>query len=404
MASPRICIFTETYFPVVGGGEVQARRLAEGLVANGFSVTVLTRRTDASLLKKEHVGPVWVYRLPPTGRQHLKKWGLILSSLPALIRLRHHYDLIFVSGFRVIGIPAMIISQLLGKLCILKADSLGEMSGEFFAAGLAKLGWRPSSFFFRIFISIRNRILRRSDRFVAVSTAVSQELLSYAVNPKMIKILPNSVDISTFCPVDEAQKLALREKLAIPMENKVAIYTGRLVTYKGLPLLLDVWQKIRFKHHSVSLLLVGAGGIDVQNCEDQLKRFVEKSGLKESVRFTGEVQNVHEYLQASDIFVFPTNNEAFGISLIEAMACGLPIISTSVGGVKDIVQHMQNGIVIAPESFQPLYDALDRLISDPSAAVNLGQTALKDARQKYSTQTVTQQFIELFNHAAGTSS
>jgi glycosyltransferase involved in cell wall biosynthesis len=403
MDSARICIFTETYYPVVGGGEIQARQLAEGLVASGLSVTVLTRRSSAALKKKEQVGPVMVHRLPPVGSQHLKKWGLVLTGLPALIRLRRQYDLIFVSGFRVIGIPAMIASQLLGKICILKADSLGEMSGEFFTEGLARFGWRTTSSLFRAFVALRNRILRGSDCFVAVSSAVAQELLSQSVNPDRIKILPNSVDIDTFCPVGGKQKFALREKLDIPPDSRVAVYTGRLVAYKGLPLLLEVWQKIRLKHGSALLLLVGSGGLDVHNCEDQLKRFVIKNGLHNSVRFTGDVQNVHEYLQASDLFVFPTNNEAFGISLIEAMACGLPVISTSVGGVKDIVQHLQNGIVIAPESFQQLYDALDRLISEPSAAVNLGQAAMKDAGQKYSAHTVTKKFIELFNHAAGIS-
>ena len=132
----KICIFTETYYPVVGGGETQARLLAEGLITNGHSVIVLTRRSDAALRKHEDYGDVSVYRLAPVGSGQLKKWGLLLSSLPALIRLRDQYDLIFVSGYRIIGLTAVLVGKLFRKPVVLKADSQGEMSGEFFESGL----------------------------------------------------------------------------------------------------------------------------------------------------------------------------------------------------------------------------------------------------------------------------
>jgi hypothetical protein len=86
------------------------------------------------------------------------------------------YDLIFVSGFRVVGVTAVLLAKLLGKKVILKADSLGEMSGDFFTGGLARFGLRPGSLLFRAFLGLRNRILRRADRFVAISSVVADEL------------------------------------------------------------------------------------------------------------------------------------------------------------------------------------------------------------------------------------
>ena len=134
----KICIFTETYYPVVGGGETQARLLAEGLVANGHSAILLTRRSDPALKKVERYGAIAVYRLPPAGSGQLKKWGLLFTSLPKLVQLHRHYDLIFVSGFRIVGMAAVLVSKLFGKACVLKADSQGEMSGEFFVLALEK--------------------------------------------------------------------------------------------------------------------------------------------------------------------------------------------------------------------------------------------------------------------------
>src|SRR5688500_3776638 len=171
----KICIFTETYYPVVGGGETQARLLAEGLITDGHSVIVLTRRSDAALKHHENYGNVNVYRLAPVGSGQLKKWGLLLSSLPALVRLRDQYDLIFVSGYRIIGLTAILVVKLFRKPVILKADSQGEMTGEFFESGLRKFRISRSSLPFRLFLGFRNAILKKADAFSAISPEIASE-------------------------------------------------------------------------------------------------------------------------------------------------------------------------------------------------------------------------------------
>lgn len=397
---PAVCILTETFYPEIGGGETQARSLAEGLKEQGWDVLILTRRSDADLPRHEVMGGVPVHRIGPSGPAHWKKWGLLLSSGPALWRLRQEYDLIFVSGFRVVGLMAVLLAKLLGKQVILKADSLGEMSGEFFSAGLARLRLSPSCLPFRAFLAVRNRILRTADGFVAISSEVATELVGADVDGSSVLRIPNSVDTTRFRPVADDEKQHIRTKLGIQQEKTVVIFTGRLVSYKGLPLLLRVWREIVRRHKDVELLLVGSGGLDIHNCEAELRTFVVDNGLEESVRFTGSVDNVEEYLQAADIFVFPTENEAFGISLIEAMACGLPVISTSVGGVTDILEHRKNGLAVYPGEFEQLSGALDRLIANPVLSTTLGQTAWQMSRDRYSAVTVTRRYVELFRGLA----
>lgn len=120
--------------------------------------------------------------------------------------------------------------------------------------------------------------------------------------------------------------------------------------------------------------------------------------MEESVFLTGEVQNVQEYLQSSDVFVFPTEIEAFGISLIEAMSCGLPVISTNVGGIKDILNNGINGLVVSPGDSQQLYDALNKLIVDRALFATLGQAARKTVQERYSLDTVNRGYMALFNN------
>jgi glycosyltransferase involved in cell wall biosynthesis len=397
MTAPKVCIFTETYYPVVGGGETQAQLLAEGLIASGFSVIVLTRRSDVSLSKVERFGEITVYRLAPVGSGQLKKWGLVLSSLPALIKLRPQYDLIFVSGYRIVGITAVLLAKLLGKKVVLKADSQGEMSGDFFRNGLARIKLTPDRLPFKLFLVLRNLILKQADAFTAISPEIAAEMIANRVNPKNIYLIPNSVDTRRFCPVETQRKEELRRQLGLPLTHTIAIYTGRLVSYKGLPLLLEVWQKIYCKHREVTLLLLGTGGLDIHNCEAELKTYVREHDLQGTVCFTGAVKNVPDYLQAADLFVFPTEDDALPSSLIEAMACRLPVITTPVGAIKSIVSNNHNGFCIEPGNHQQLYNALEMVMTDKELASKVGQSGWHTVREHYSAGIVTKKYAELFS-------
>jgi glycosyltransferase involved in cell wall biosynthesis len=321
---------------------------------------------------------------------------MVLTCLPVLFRARRQYDIIFVAGFRALGISAVLMSKILRKVCILKADSNGEMSGDFFTDGLKKLHLDRASPLVKGFLWMRNALLCKADGFVSLSSDITAELITHGVNPKAVYHIPNGIDTSRFHPVSAAEKSGLRDRLGLPQEKTIVVFTGRLVATKGLPLLLRVWQAIQRQYKEAILLLVGAGGTDIHNCEAELKTYVRSHGLQASVYFTGAVPNVHEYLQASDLFVFPSENEAFGISLIEAMACGLAVITSSVGGLKDIVRHGPQKLVVEAGDFQQLYDAINTALSDSARATALSSIGLRNVRKHYSRDAVTQKYTKLF--------
>jgi len=172
------------------------------------------------------------------------------------------------------------------------------------------------------------------------------------------------------------------------------------VSYKGLPLLLRVAEEILRRHENVGFVLVGSGGIDIHNCETVLKDYVRVNGLEAGVYFAGEVLNVHEYLQASDVFILPTEKDAFPLALIEAMSCGLPVISTPVGGIQEIIADRQNGLLVEPGNFQQLHDAIQTLLGDAALATSLGKAAAESVRERYSEATVVARYMELFRRVA----
>lgn len=390
----------ESYYPVVGGMETQARNMSGSFRQSGLEVLILTRRIRKELAAREEIDGTPVHRVGPGGESSRRRWYLVFTSIPALIRLRREYDIILVPGFRALGISAVIASTLLGKKCVLKAESSGEMSGEFFTGGLDRMKLKKGSFAVRCFLGLRNAILRRADAFASLSREQTSEFTGCGVSLDKITVIPQSVRTDVCFPVTAEQKLALRRKLGLPENELVVIYTGRLVSYKGLPLLLDAWPEILKQYPGAFLVACGAGGVDVFNCEEQVKQFVADRGLGGSVRLTGAVSNVDEFLKAADLYALPTQNEAFPLALLEAMACGLASVSTPVGGIPDIIGPEENGLMVAPGSELELRQAVLRLMSDPALRARLGEAALRTARDNYARETVTARYIELFNRLA----
>ena len=390
-----VCLLTETFHPVTGGGETQARVLASGLAALGAAVQVITRRSDKMSPRRDCLGPVLLWRVSPTGAGQLKKWGLVITALIMLLRLRRSYDAIVVCGFRILGIPAVIAAGLLKKPCLLKADNLGELSGEFLRGGLKRFGLQPSGLLFRSMLKLRHRLLRRATGFVAISAAVEKELVECGIGEEKISRIPNSVDTDRFCPVDGPTRTKLRQKLGIPLTGHIAIYTGRLERTKGLPVLLSAWKNIASRHRDARLLLVGAGGLGLHNCETELREFVAQNSLDQSVTFVGSVQNVHEYLQASDLFVFPSEREAFGISVIEALACSLPVITTTAGGLSDIVTAGQTAIVFPVGDVEALETAIERVLREEARVREIAAAGRELVIQKYSQSRILEQYARL---------
>ena len=393
---PRVCLLTETYYPLTGGGESQTRVLAASLRNRNFQVLIITRRCSDSWKEIDLVDGVSVYRIPPVGTGRFTRWFMLFWSLLALAKTRSQYDVVYVSGFKALGLSAVLAAKLLRKRCILKADSNGEMSGEFFAAGLKKFGLTPTSIIVRILLSGRNKILRGANYFVAITTGIAEELKSEGVDPSSIALISNGIDTDRFSRITAFEKQILRQTLVIPKKRIIITYAGRLVSYKGLPLLLRVAEVIQSEFDHVGFVLIGSGGFDMHNCEDELKKFVKAKGLEESIYFAGEVDNVHEYLQASDIFVLPSEEDAFPLALVEAMACGLPVISTPVGGIKEIITDRQNGLLVQARDFQQLYQVISGLIRDPTLSASLGTAAVQTVQERYSAGIIIQKYCELF--------
>ncbi|MER3445424.1 MAG: hypothetical protein C4291_00695 [Candidatus Dadabacteria bacterium] len=393
---PRVCLLTEVFYPVVGGSITHAQMLSEKLIENGVDLFVLTRRVTSDLKEYEMIGKIPVYRVKPSG---FKRFGKYLMTIPAfwnLLKKRNEYNVIYVCGIRILGLVAVLISVLLGKKCVLRLEISGEMSGDYIRHEISeerKLFLK----FIEVVLVLRNGVLKKSDSFISISRAIENELLWCCVDPSKIKYIPNGIDTARFSPVDGNKKSMLREKLNIPTKKLIFLYTGRLTKIKGLELLLRVWKRLVQEEKEIHLILVGPGENQFLSCEYELKQFVNKYKLEDSVTFTGSVENVFEYLQCSDYFVIPSESEGLPISLLEAMSCGLPCIATSVGGIPDLIENGENGKLVKVGDEEGIYNAIVELIRNREIARIRGEKGRKTVVERFSIDSIVNEHIRLFS-------
>jgi glycosyltransferase involved in cell wall biosynthesis len=233
--------------------------------------------------------------------------------------------------------------------------------------------------------SLRNILLRQADAFLSISRVISEELRQAGVEQNKIIHFGAAVDIERFSTILGPEKSELRQRLELP-QKYLFIYSGRLAKGKGLSHLAEAWRKLYAKNSDIALLLVGSAQGHKLDYEAELRDFFIQHQLENSVHFIGEVGNIEEYLQAADCFVFPTENEALGNSLMEACSVGLAVVASNVGGVPDVVDDGVNGILVEPGDASALYNAMHAMESDRVRANELGNAASQKIRTHFSVE------------------
>jgi glycosyltransferase involved in cell wall biosynthesis len=230
---------------------------------------------------------------------------------------------------------------------------------------------------------------------VAISEAISREAVSAGFPAGKVHRIPHGIDMSEYAPVSAGQKAAQRGVLGLPTDKTLVTYTGRLIEGKGLETLFAAMEALA-DVPELHLVLVGSGSGQVISIEDQLRRLAERAELRGRVTFTGRVDNVAAYLQASDLFVFPTLDEALGMSAVEAQACGLPGVASRTGGVPDIVEDGVTGILVPPGDEGALASGIRSLLADKGLRQRFAAAARARAEERFALPTSVGRYADLF--------
>jgi len=389
-----LLFLTESFHPVLGGGEVHIRQLGRALVEGGLRATVVTRRIDAAWPAEDDVDGIRVVRVGPPGVGRGGKYVMVPAALSAVRRLRATTDVLVVRGTRVLGMPALALARPLRLPVVLQPEINGELSGEVYSWGK---GWGAvARHGVRLGTAVRNRWMKRADAFVAMSRAIEDEMRVAGIDPARIHRIPHGVDLARFRPASVEERAALRARLGVPAADTVLTFTGRLLRGKGLETLLAVFTELAARHAGLHLMIVGSGAGQTLSIEDVLRAQVQSAGLSARVTFTGRVDNVDDWLRASDVFAFPSEFEALGISLVEAAACGLPCVASRTGGIVDVVDHDVTGLLHEPGDKAGLTAGIERLLADRPLRDRLARAARDRAEREYDWTRSVERYRQLF--------
>jgi glycosyltransferase involved in cell wall biosynthesis len=241
---------------------------------------------------------------------------------------------------------------------------------------------------------IQTAALFGADRIIAISNDITDVLLRIGCRPSRIVNIANAINLSKFSPPRPEEKALLRKRFGFSADRTLVLYAGRLSRAKGLMMLMQAWPPLIAADPSLLLVLVGSGRDSWDNCETDIAEFVRAHELDGHVVQAGHSDRVHEYLQAADLFVSPSDYEGFGLAIVEALACALPVVSTSVGVAPQVIRHGQNGYLCPPKDEQALGAALALALAQRARWPEIGRLA-RDAVMQFGMAQVIDQYVVL---------
>jgi len=367
----RVVMLSHGYFPRIGGAERQLGAVAPFLQRLGVDIRVLTRRLPGSA-KFERVDGVPVYRLPAPGLKPLASLSFTLTALPLIARLNP--DIIHAHELISPATTAILAKALLGKPVI------ATLHGSGLTSDVLRLKRR---FFGRTRLKI---FCREIAAFCVINAVIDGELAAEGVPAHKRIAIPNGVDSDRFTPLPAERKAALRSRLSLPLDTPLVLFVGRLVPEKRVDMLTGTWGAIRAVAPGARLLILGSGPLEVEL----------KQSAGEGVLFLGSQPDVIPYLQVSDLFVLPSSAEGLSLALLEALACGLPVIATAVGGNPEVLRQGETGWLIPPGDGNALCEAILALLHNSKMRAELGANGRAHVVRNYSLATMAERLVELY--------
>jgi L-malate glycosyltransferase len=385
---PRVIFFISAFFPEPTGATYSAIRLARALRERGGSVQWIVDDRDGRWNRGgEYEGfPVRSFYFSRRG-----KWKKIkgLSALTLfLIRRRRTFDIFHIHGGGHMNVLTGRLVQLLfpRKKVMLKCTLDGWDTPD----GVARDKYGKMLLW----------IYRRFDGLVAMTSGQHRKIVEYGCKG-VSEVIPNGTDCERYRP-DTAARVAMRQRLGIPDQAPVLIYVGWLGHRKGTDVLFEVWRRLLERFPDLRLLTVGDYRKD-RDADAELKTLFEKTGLDANLLShpqwirVGHVEDAERYLQAADVFVFPSRQEGFGTVQTEAMACGLPCVVNDLPGIScDIYPDESVGFRVAGNDVEEFVRMVGDLLRHPEKRKQIGDAARQRVDEHFSSDAVAGRYLSFY--------
>jgi glycosyltransferase involved in cell wall biosynthesis len=385
-----------------GGQNVYVAEICKSLAKLGYSIDIFTRKDNEELPQVVSWLPnIRVIHVDAGPAKEVAKELLLgymddfTRSMVRYIRnSKVQYDLVHANFF-MSGLVASRIKESLGIPYVITFHALGK---------IRMIHQKEKDAFPAARLDIEQMIVGDADHIIAECPQDRQDLIEhYNADPQRISIIPCGFSSQEFYP---APKSTARRRLGLKKDDLILLQLGRMVPRKGID---NVIRAMRYLKDIPKIRLLVVGGSsdkpDFDNDPElrRLKEIAEKEGVETSVEFVGRRnrQQLRHYYQAADFFISTPWYEPFGITPLEAMACGTPVIGSNVGGIKYTVAHEQTGFLVPPHNPKALAEALRQGISCPKKYKDLCENALSRVNENFTWDFVAKKAHQLYTKVTG---
>lgn len=363
-------------YPTPGGSGVVATELGKSLAVLGHKVHFITYGLPARLNHFDE--NLYFHKVSPGEYPLFQQFPPYSLSLAVKIReVAVQYDLDIVHAHY--AIPYATCAYLAREMLKAAGRSVKTIT-TLHGTDITLVGMMPS------FFEITRFSIAMSDAITAVSDFLRRETVEAFRIEKPIDVIHNFVDCNEFRP---GRSAGIRERYA-PRGEHLLIHVSNFRKVKNIPTILDVLVEVR-KVQNARLLLVGDGPEF-----EAVERGVAERGLGDAVVFLGDQEFIADILPAADVFLLPSEHESFGLAALEAMSCGVPPVTSNIGGLREVIRDGETGFLLDPHDVGGMRDVVVRLLEDGEWRRQVGLKARERAKRDFGRDKVVAEYLKLY--------
>jgi glycosyltransferase involved in cell wall biosynthesis len=280
-----------------------------------------------------------------------------IKELISIIR-RHKIDIVHTHA----SLSGRIAGRLTGSRVVLTRHGLSPVKNDAFHRFIS---WLVAKMF--------------TDKIIAISRAVKINLIETGIPAEMITTIHNGIDLS---PLENVEPI-LRKELGIAQDIPIIGIVARLVWQKGYEYAIKAMPFVLKRYPRAILVIIGDGHL-----KNKLQDLVKELSVEKNVLFLGYRRDVEKIMADFDVFVLPSISEGLGLSLLEAMALGKPVVATEVGGMPEVVKSGISGLLVAPKDSEALATGILKILSSKEMSRRMATAAKKTVYEKFSAQSM----------------
>lgn len=362
-----------TCYPTFGGSGTVAAELGRNLAKRGHRIHFITTALPyrlTSFVENVYYHEVQVFNYPLFD---YTPYSLSLASKMAQVTMRENLDLLHVHYAVPHATSAYLAQKIVAKKKIL--PFITTLHGT----DITLVGNDPSYF------DITKFSIEESDAVTAVSQYLkNQTIYRFMVN-KPIEVIPNFIDTDRFIP----KARGIRKCFASP-DEKVLMHISNFRPVKRLPDIIEVFEGVS-KRVKSRLILIGSGPE-----KEHARSLVELKGLQDIVHFIGQQADVSQLISCADLYLLISSHESFGLTALEAMSCGVPVVGTSGSGMDEFLGDGEAGLLFDVGDIPSMIDGCVQLLNNPEQAHEMGKRGRERAVKQYNENYVIDMYEDLY--------